>query len=186
MTLLTDQPKKKGNPNWIKKTDINDGNQEISNNQAIVENTPIVKEETVNVPVSLLERLEKLEKDLASKQDKEESLKDKKKRYEWPRKYHYQIWLGQPVLSYSSKRKDPTKDYVYKNLYWKEESNHYLDLTLADWTIVEAEVNEYNANKQISEKQFCEVVWDWSNVMWYKFNTSDFWTFIVSPSVING
>ena len=147
---------------------------------------PVKKEATIEVPASLLERLEQLEKQVAAKVDKGETEADKKKRYEWPRKYHFQMWLWQPVLSYSSKRKDPTKEYVYKNLYWKEESNHYLALTLADWTMVESEVNEYNSNKWRSEKQFAEVIGSGNNITWYKFTTKEYWTFIVSPNVING
>jgi hypothetical protein len=176
------------NPNWVKKTPTTaiEQTEEATVEVMTQQEAPVKKEATIEVPASLLERLEQLEKQVATKADKGEKEADKKKRYEWPRKYHFQMWLWQPVLSYSSKRKDPTKEFVYKNLYWKEESNHYLDLTLADGTVVESEVNEYNSNKWRSEKQFAEVIGSGNNITWYKFTTKEYWTFIVSPNLING
>jgi hypothetical protein len=43
---------------------------------------PVKKEATIEVPASLLERLEQLEKQVATKADKGEKEADKKKRYE--------------------------------------------------------------------------------------------------------
>jgi hypothetical protein len=34
-----------------------------------------------------------------------------------PKLFSYKMWAGVPVLSYISKKKDPSKDFVFKNSF---------------------------------------------------------------------
>jgi hypothetical protein len=62
------------------------------------------------------------------------------------------MWAGVPVLSYISKKKDPSKDFVFKNSFGWFESNQILELTLANWTSIDVDVIEFNKHFQKSEK----------------------------------
>jgi hypothetical protein len=63
-------------------------------------------------------------------------------------------------VSWKSVRKDPTKDFVYKNESGVYMSNHYLDLLLANGETVNVEVNTYNRDKQKTEPLPCTISTD--------------------------
>lgn len=114
----------------------------------------------------------------------------KKVVYQWPRKYSFKIFDWKPIISYKSFKKDTTRDWKFKTQAWYEVINHWLKLTLFDFSInkeIEMEVSYDNFNDWFtySEKQFCDVNWDWSNIIWYTFTTTDFWKFTVNPNSIN-
>jgi len=151
----------------------------------INETTEVVKEVQPDLGW-ILARLESLEAENKALKEKSENMFEKaKKKYDWPRKYNYKTWDGVPVLSYVSKRKDTTKDLLFKNQYGEYVSNHLLELTLANDKTVKVEVNEFNNSCWKSEKLFADVISDGSNVIWYKFKTDDFWEITVMPSIIN-
>jgi hypothetical protein len=51
-----------------------------------------------------------------------------------------------------SKRKDPSKELVFKNQFNNYESNHVLVLSLANGETAEVEVNEFNKHYMSSDK----------------------------------
>lgn len=117
---------------------------------------------------------------------KENIFKTWKERYEWPRHYSYKMWWWVPVLNYTSFRKDPTKDFEYKNpINQQWVHNHYLILELANWEKPEVEVTEFNKSSVLSDKVPCNVVSNGSTVTWYEFDTDDFGKFIVTAKTIN-
>lgn len=75
------------------------------------------------------------------------------------------MWAGVPVLNYTSKRKDKSKDLLYKNSAGVYVSNHFLDLELADGGKVSVEVNEFNGSKTKSELQECKVIYEGKDVV---------------------
>jgi len=119
------------------------------------------------------------------KAGKEGTFKNAKKRYEWPRAYNYKTWGWVPVLSYVSEKKDPSRDYLYKNQYWEFTSNHLLNLSLANEKKVKVNVTEFNKSYERSEKMTAEVISDWQNTTWYRFSNEEFGQFTVKPNMIN-
>jgi len=75
-----------------------------------------------------------------------------KEKYQGVLTFSYKMRGWVPVLSYTSKRKNPSKDLMFKNVYGEMESNHLVELHLADDTTVDVEVNEFNQSVQRSEK----------------------------------
>ena len=134
----------------------------------------------------ILRRLDVVEKENAELKAKSENpIKNAKDRYEWPRHYSYKMWAWVPVCSYVSKRKDASKDLLYKDYKGNYISNHILELTMADGKKLEVEVNEFNWAFTRSPKMPCEVKSDWMNVTWYVFNDDKLGTFTVMPNMIN-
>ena len=151
---------------------------------------PEVKNPDLN---SILERLEKVEQENeALKKSKENMFVKAKERYEWPRTFSYKIRGEVPVLSFTTFRKDPTKDLLFKNQFWQYESNHYLHVSLATWAIVDVEVNDFNGNHTKSKKleakdQHWEVI-ELANLPLAKeftFENTSHGTFTVAKSAIN-
>ena len=144
---------------------------------------------TQNVDLTyVLARLDSLEAEnqkLKAQVNPENKFSKSKEKYQWPWNYSYKLWWEVPVLSYKSIKKDKTKDFTYKNHLWVLMNNHFLDLTLADWTNIEVDVNEFNLNCQKSDKLPAEPISDGVTVTGYKFNVSPYWEFIVSKSLIN-
>ena len=145
----------------------------------------------INTPESgdlsaILARLERLEKENAElKETKENPFTKAKKIYEWPRHYSYKMWAGVPVLGYTSKRKDPSKDLAFKNQFWELQSNHYLVLQLANWETEEVEVNEFNASFARSDKLPAKVVTNEDGSICYWFKEAEHWEFLVNNNIIN-
>lgn len=114
---------------------------------------------------------------------------DPKAKYTWPRKFNYKLRGGQPVLDYTSKRKDPTKWLRFKNQYGQMTSNHYLELTLAKvgWgtEIMEVEVEQFNQNVIRSDKMEATIMQRRDGRKAYIFETTDFGEITVLDSVIN-
>lgn len=134
----------------------------------------------------LLKRLEEQEKRLQELEKGESNIfKDAKEKYKWPRNYKFTMWWWVPVLSYESFRKDPTKDFVYKNQYGTYESNHYLKLTLANGKTEEVEVNIFNRDKSKTDPMPCKIQTneDWEQV--YIFSTEDYGQITVLSKIIN-
>jgi len=122
--------------------------------------------------------------------------KDPKAKYDWPRKYSYQMWWGVPVLSYKSIRPDITKEAQYKITMSSGRTeyinNHSLELTLAEMTksgsnnkVIEVSALDYLRDAKRSDKIEAQVVYDWKDIIGYTFNTTDWGTFTISPNVIN-
>lgn len=125
--------------------------------------------------------LTKVKSDNAELMKKDENLFLKaREKYKWPRKYSYKLRGGVPVLSYVSKRRDPTKDWRYKNQFGQFESNHDLELSLADWTKVNVDVDDFWRDFNKSEFYEAEKV-NWG----FKFTSSEYWEFIVSDNIVN-
>ena len=150
-----------------------------------------VAEEPKNYDMeAILDRINKLEKENEElrtwKMDVNNPFKDGKRVYEWPRAYCYKMWGWVPVIWFTSFRKDPTKDLVYKNQWGTWESNHYLKLQLADGNEVDVEVNEFNRDYTLSEKITAEPRTDnKGNLIGYAFNSDEYGEFIVAPNIIN-
>lgn len=137
---------------------------------------------------SVLARLDALETEnqkLKSQVNPENKFAKAKEKYQWPWNYSFKLWGEVPVLSYKSIRKDKTKDFTYKNHLWVLTNNHFLEMTLADKTTVEVDINEFNLNRSISEKLPAQPITDWVTVTGYEFNVSPYGKFIVSSSLIN-
>lgn len=105
--------------------------------------------------------------------------------------FSYKMRGGVPVLTYVSKRRDPSKDFVYKNQYWQFESNHTLVLSLADGSTIDVDVVEFNRDFDRSEKMVCKNQYDEyitnENIKFVKeYRFTDNWmTFTVLPNAIN-
>lgn len=134
---------------------------------------------------SILDRLERQDAEIAALKTKDKDKFFKKEKYKWPRNYKFSLRGWIPVLSRVSVRKDPTKDFVYKNEAGVYMSNHYLDLKLANGKTVNVEVNTYNRDKQKTEPLPCTVSTDetWETV--YIFNTPDYGKISILSSFIN-
>ena len=136
---------------------------------------------------AILARLDKLEKENDELRNWQMNVFTKGKEiYEWPRSYSYKMWGWVPVLWFTSFKKDPTKDLVYKTQFWQWESNHYLKLYLADWKEADVEVNEFNRDYTNSEKMVAEKRTDnkW-NLEGYAFNVEPYGEIIVKHYAIN-
>lgn len=147
-------------------------------------NEPTVANDAMS---EILDRLEKLEKENEElKKGQMNVFTQWKERYSWPRAYCYKLWWGVPVLWYESFRKDPTKDLVYKDQFWQWKSNHFLRIKLADGSEEEVEVNDFNKFRTLSDKIIAEKRTDnkW-NLLWFAFDTEQYWEIIVEPNMIN-
>jgi hypothetical protein len=135
----------------------------------------------------VLKRLEALEREnQALKEWKENTFKKAREIYQWPRAYSYKLWWGVPVLSYTSYKKDESKDWLYKNPQGQFVSNHYLELTLASGKTISVEVNEFNSAFTRSEKITPKtVLTDGVTPTWYVFLDETYGEFTVLPSMIN-
>lgn len=135
----------------------------------------------------ILDRLERLEKENAElKKGQMNVFTQWKERYEWPRAYCYKMWWWVPVLSFKPFLKDPTKDLVYKDQFWQWKSNHYLRIKLANGKEEEVEVNDFNKFRTLSDKIIAENRTDnKGNLLWFAFNTEEYWEIIVEPNMIN-
>ena len=146
---------------------------------------------------SILDRLETLEKENKELKDsKENMIKKWKERVSWQIKASYKMWGWVPVLSYITYKKDTTKPLLYKNSNGEYISNHYLELSCADWKKYKVEVNEFWAWFTRSEKQ---EVYDergqaimlekwklvWGEPSLYMFKTKDYWDIFILPNLIN-
>jgi hypothetical protein len=171
--------------------------QEVANTteEIVVKSTEPKKAEKSDSNLqAILERLEALEQENKElKSNTATKLKDAKKVNNDPKKFSYKLRGWVPVISYVSKRQDPTKDLVYKNQFWQYDSNHILVLSLADWTTAEVDVIEFWKNYEISEKveaydHHNELINNQSLplVKAYTFKTKEHWTFTVLPNSING
>lgn len=122
---------------------------------------------------------------------KDPEVKQETKRYEWPRAYSFKIFDGKPVLSYKSFKKESTRDWKYKTLNGQEIINHYLKLTL--WNFSENKKEEmeiwfdvfqesYSGTEKI---QATTVRNERDEVVWYKFTTKEFGAFTVDINCVN-
>lgn len=151
------------------------------------EKAEVRTEATNNSMDAILERLDRLEKENAElREGKMNVFTEWKKVYTWPRAYCYKMWGWVPVIWFTSYRKDKTKDLVYKNQFGQWESNHYLELKLANGDTVDVEVNEFNRDYTLSEKILAEPRTDnRGNLLGYAFNSDEYGEFIVAPNIIN-
>lgn len=61
-----------------------------------------------------------------------------------PKQFMYKLRGWIPVVSYVSKKKDPTKDFLYQNQFGQfVEDNHVAELHLANGTTIDVPMNEF-------------------------------------------
>lgn len=93
--------------------------------------------------------------------------------FKWPWNYAFSLWGWIPVISWETVKLDPTKDLLFKTRDGRE-SNHYLELTLSDWTITKVEVTMFNRDRTKTEHMPATVIigetWEPS----YVFNTDEY------------
>jgi len=146
--------------NWNKKPQTKVA--AIENEITPTANEPVeqVKPQKTTNEISLNDIMAEIEalKAENKKLQKVNQFKEAKKINDDPKQFSYKIrgWL--PVLSYTSKRKDITKDWTFKNQFGTIESNHLLVLNLADGSTTEVEITDFNANFTRSEKEEAKVV----------------------------
>lgn len=157
------QPVKRGNPNR--------GVKVASEDDVIVKPAPA--DDNLSAILARLSKLEEENKRLKD-WDAASIARNKKEIYKWPRHYAFSMWGWVPVISWTTKKMDNTKDLVFKNNHWVYESNHALVLVLADGSTTEVEVNLFNRDRQKTEPMPCSVVTNeaWETV--YVFNTPDY------------
>lgn len=95
--------------------------QEVNNN------------DIVQTLLAKIESLEAKQQQLEKKVSEEEktTFEAAKERNVQPKEYRYKLWWWVPVLNFTTKRKDPTKDLVYE-VWWVAYNNHLLVLEL-EW-----------------------------------------------------
>jgi len=140
----------------------------------------------------VLARLDKLEsenQELREKVNPENTFKKGKERYDWPLHYSFKLWGGKPVLDYVSEKKDPTRDFVYKNQYGEFTENQLMKLTLLkeDWLTDTKKVlvTAFNDWFSRSDKMEAKVEKKKKKVLSYTFTTEEYWTFTIQPKVVN-
>lgn len=170
----------------------------VTETEATVTETPVTQVEKQQVPATndqmtyVLEEISKLKAENENLKSKivHPSVKWKDINME-PKNFSYKLRGNIPVLSYVSKRKDPSKDLMFKNQYWQFESNHLLVLSLADWTEVEVDVIEANrdfgrSEKMVAKNQYDELITNSNLNITKEFRFTDNWmTFTVLPNCIN-
>ena len=110
-----------------------------------------VKENTSDLS-AVIDRLNKLEQENKALKDSMVHPNQKwQERNADPKQFKYKMRGGVPVISWETKRLDPSKDLVFKNKFGQYESNHMLALSLLDWTIVDVEVNEFGIHHNKSD-----------------------------------
>ena len=140
----------------------------------------------------ILDRLNKLEtenKELKEQVSPENAFKKGKEKYKGPRHYSFKLWGWQPVLDYVSEKKDPTRDFVYKNQYWEFTENQLMKLTLLkeDGSTDTKKVLSTAFNDWFirSDKMEAKIESNGDEVLSYTFTTSEFWEFTIQPKVVN-
>jgi len=141
---------------------------------------------------SILERLDTLEKENKALREKDWGTEksDPKKKYDWPRLVSYKMRGWIPVLSYTSEKKDKTRDWSFKNEKWLLVSNHNLVLSLANDKEIKVDVNEFWQSFERSEKMEVKNT-DWNVIKLgmhpdvYVFDTEAFGDIKVLSNIIN-
>lgn len=174
---------------WERMKAIKEAKTPIIDNNINPTPTVEIKETKTDDPMKLiLEKLERQEAELKAlkNQRPQISMKDAREKYAWPRHYAFSLRGGVPVVAWESFRKDSTKDFEFKNIYWQYETNHYMKLKLANGE--EVEVTNYNflRDRQKSDPMPCKVTTDekWNTT--YEFDTESYGKVtVLSTSYIN-
>jgi len=157
---------------------------------------PEAKKTSNNEP-DLSQVWEKLNKLEAENKELKDSLKHPSTKWHEinndPKCVSFKMRGGKPVLSWMTKKKDPTKDLVFKNNFGTYESNHYLELNLlGNEETVEVEVNEFGIHHVKSDKlevrdQNGELISNESLPLarTFTFDTEEFGTFTIALPYIN-
>jgi len=177
------------NSNWWEKA------KKIPKKQVIEPEQGVEPIQSSQHDMSILKRLEQLEarnRELEKKVNEEEktTFQKAKEINKDPRKFSYSMWWWVPVLSYKSKKIDNTRDWHFKNKFGEYESNHLLELKLADGSTTDVEVVEFNRSATKSEKMIAydengEYILLGSNPKSFTFKTEEHWEFTVLPCIIN-
>ena len=149
---------------------------------------PVIKQPTDDKLSAILKRLEMLEAEnqKLKANDPVSIARSKKEIFKWPRQYSFTLRGWKPVLSRTSKRKDSTRDLVFKNQFGQYESNHLLELKLWDGTTLDVDAELYNRDKKKTEPMPCKLLTNEEGDTSYIFNTSDYWEItILSSKFIN-
>lgn len=154
----------------------------ISNN--LPEQVEVKQDSTMQ---AILARLDRQEEELKTLRGDKDINKDAKEKFKWPRHYRFSLWAWVPVLSWETKRRDNTKDLVFKNQFWQYESNHDLLLQLLDGTTATVDVTLFNRDRSKCEPMLAKLIVDdktWATS--YVFNTEEYWVVtILSSNFIN-
>lgn len=145
------------NPNRTKKKEPTTVENTVEDTATQVEETKVVtksqQEPAIDI-ASLYKLVEDQGKLIAQLQKGEDAEKrDPKEKYQGELHFSYKLRGGIPVLGYKSKKKILTRDWSFKNTHWEYESNHLLELQLADWQTMDVEVTEFNTSVERSPKQ---------------------------------
>lgn len=141
-----------------------------------------------SVVQALLEQVKMLTQEvnkIKSSENKAQMFIDAKKINDDPKQFRYKIWGWIPVLSSKSKKKDITKPYMYFTPKWEQIVNQLVTLSLADWTEVDADVNEFGQFHESSTLQVATIKTAPNGDKSYIFNTTEYWEIEVLSSVIN-
>ncbi len=164
-------------------------NPEVSEEVNIATPNENTSNQDLNTILSRLDNLETENKSLKDQVEKRNPIADGKKFYEWPRHYSFKLWSWMPVLDYKSKKKDSSRDYVYKNQYGEYVQNQILELTLlkidGKTKTENVIITEFWDGFTRSDKMECKVESNGSSPTGYVFDTKEFWEFTVDPKVIN-
>lgn len=175
-----------------------DTNVSNDNNAAPIGDTTVPAPTTPSVPAepaisnedvrALLNTVKALQEEVGALKeasgDKADSFAKAREIYQWPWDYSYKTYGGVPILSYVSRKKDASKDYLYKNHKGEYINNQMVQLTLANGETPEIEVLDL-ANCQNSPKQRCAVTVKASGEKVYVFSHPEFGEFEVLSNVIN-
>lgn len=73
--------------------------------------------------------------ELKSKDKPASNVKDKKVHYKWPLAFSYKLWDWEPVLDYTSVKKESTRPLVFRSASWDLIDNHNVELTTTSWVL---------------------------------------------------
>lgn len=135
---------------------------------------------------ALLERMERQEREIQELKDgKSNPFSSAKERYKWPYHYSYTLRGNIPVISRKTVKMDVTKDLQFKNQYWVWESNHALELELANGETTKVEITLYNRDKQKTQPMPCTVMTneDWEKM--FVFKNEQYWDLKILLPYVN-
>jgi len=183
----TQAPKRKGNPNRIKK-EVIQSTQPVND---VKEDDSVIK--LMNEMKGRMDKLEFENKELKERVELSTPKAIDKKKNNEPKKFCYKMRAWVPICSYESKSKDPSKGLSYNDGKGNIIDNNLVVLKLSNGETVEVFNNEFGRDYTVSDKF---VALDHNNetihnetlkrVKEYRFDTKEHWTFTISTQCING
>lgn len=144
----------------------------------------------------LMDKISKLES-----KDPSASMKDKKAHYKWLLQFSYKIWDWEPVITYTSTKKDSARPLTYRAVSGELVDNHYVDIETTSWVLKKpillqdytlwhersGKMNAWAILKDGTEIKQLETKHKniFEDIERYVFDTAEFGQFKVSPKAIN-